>query len=232
MILYDQKAGDIMDKTVVSKRLLSTIEEKGMSYGEVAKLTGIPKSAVHRYSTGETAKIPIDRIESMANVLGVSAAYLMGWDNADSVSFPAPKTTDDVVTFPVIGEVAAGYNEIAIEDWTGDTIEIPASYLRGRPQTDFFVLTVHGDSMYPLYIPGDKVLVQKADTLNSSGDIGVLLYDGDNSTIKKIEYKDGEDWLRMVPLNPNYPPQMIQGADSERCRVIGIPRLIVREIKQ
>ena len=28
-----------MDKTVVSKRLLSTIEEKGMSYGEVAKLT-------------------------------------------------------------------------------------------------------------------------------------------------------------------------------------------------
>lgn len=71
-----------MDKTIVSKRLLSTIEEKGMSYGEVAKLTGIPKSAVHRYSTGETVKIPIDRIESMASVLGVSAAYLMGWDNA------------------------------------------------------------------------------------------------------------------------------------------------------
>lgn len=232
MVLYDQRAGDTMDKTIVSRRLLSTIEEKGMSYGEVAKLTGIPKSAVHRYSTGETVKIPIDRIESMAAVLGVSAAYLMGWDNAiNATPYPAPTVTDDVVTFPVIGNVAAGYNEIAIEDWSGDTVQIPAAYLHGRTRSDYFVLNVHGDSMYPMYIEGDKVLVLKCDTLEHSGQIGVILYEGDNATLKKIEYVDGEDWLRMVPINPNYPPKTVTGADLEQCRVIGIPKMLVREIQ-
>lgn len=220
----------------IAQRIKEGLAIRGMKQADLVYKTGIGKSSISTYISGDYE--PKQRnIYKIAQALNVSEAWLMGYDvpmerSSSSFSFPAPKTTDDVVTFPVIGEVAAGYNEIAIEDWTGDTIEIPASYLRGRPQTDFFVLTVHGDSMYPLYIPGDKVLVQKADTLNSSGDIGVLLYDGDNSTIKKIEYKDGEDWLRMVPLNPNYPPKMIQGADLERCRVIGIPRLIVREIKQ
>lgn len=216
----------------IGGRIKQAREAKGMAQVDLAKSVNISKQTLYKYENGIVSNIPSDKIEAISFALGVSPAYLMGWDDAAPTSFPTPKTTDDVVTFPVIGEVAAGYNEIAMEDWTGDTIEIPASYLRGRPKTDFFVLTVHGDSMYPLYIPGDKVLVQKADTLNSSGDIGVLLYDGDNSTIKKIEYKDGEDWLRMVPLNPNYPPKMIQGADLERCRVIGIPRLIVREIRQ
>ena len=205
--------------------------ERGMSQEELGKVVGVQRAAVQKWESGKTQNLKRETIIALSELFGVSPVSFVS-SNADPTSFPAPKTTDDVVTFPVIGEVAAGYNEIAMEDWTGDTIEIPASYLRGRPKTDFFVLTVRGDSMYPLYIPGDKVLVQKADTLNNSGDIGVLLYDGDNSTIKKIEYKDGEDWLRMVPLNPNYPPKMIQGADLERCRVIGIPRLIVREIKQ
>lgn len=212
-------------------RLEMALSNKGITAADLSRMTGINEGAISSYRKG-AYKASQPTLEKLATALSVSIPWLMGLDDAAPASFPAPKTTDDVVTFPVIGEVAAGYNEIAMEDWTGDTIEIPASYLHGRPQTDFFVLTVHGDSMYPLYISGDKVLVQKADTLNSSGDIGVLLYDGDNSTIKKIEYKDGEDWLRMVPLNPNYPPKTIQGVDLERCRVIGIPRLIVREIKQ
>lgn len=221
-----------MDDNIVSKRILESIERKNVSYGILSELTGIPKSAIHRYATGETPKIPIDRVESIAKALGVTAAYLMGWEEEPDAKYPEPRITDDVVTFPVIGEVAAGFEHIALEDWSGDTVDIPAAYLHGRPKSDYMVLTVKGDSMYPLYLEGDKVMVLKTPTLARSGEIGLVRYEGENATLKKVEYVDGEDWMKLLPLNPAYPPRTITGADLQQCAVIGIPRLVIREIEQ
>ena len=67
----------------ISNRLYAALETSGYSYGELSKLTGIPKSALQRYATGETEKIPLDRLEKMANALGVSSAYLMGWEDQE-----------------------------------------------------------------------------------------------------------------------------------------------------
>ena len=133
--------------------------------------------------------------------------------------------------YPVIGEIAAGYDNIALETWSGDTVEIPNSYIKGRRKDEFIVLCVKGDSMYPIYQDGDKVLILRQTTLNNSGDIGAVLYDDEIATIKKVEYVQGEDWLRLVPLNPLYKPLTIAGVDLEHCRVIGIPKMLIREIK-
>ena len=67
--------------SAISDRILHAIQSAGLSYGEVSKKTKIPKSALQRYSTGDTPKGPIDRIEAIARCTGVSAQYLMGWDN-------------------------------------------------------------------------------------------------------------------------------------------------------
>ena len=142
----------------------------------------------------------------------------------------APTIAEDVVTFPVIGEVAAGYEHIMAEDWSGDTIDVPSAYLHGRSRNDYFCLRVKGDSMYPLYLDGDRVLVLKADTLQHSGEIGVVRYNGDMATLKKVEYVMGEDWMRLVPLNLAYQPQLITGCDLEQCSIIGVPKLVVREV--
>lgn len=66
----------------LSNRILALLEEKGLSYGELAEMTKIPKSALQRYATGETEKIPLPRIEAIAKALGVSSAYLIGWGSA------------------------------------------------------------------------------------------------------------------------------------------------------
>ena len=152
----------------------------------------------------------------------------MGWDN----KLKSPTVTSDVVEIPVIGTIAAGYNELANEDWSGETVSVPKEYLRGRKKEEFFVLTVQGDSMYPLYMNGDKVLILKQSTLNKSGDIGAILYDGDMATLKKVEYVLGEDWMKLIPINPEYQPKTIEGADLELCRVLGIPKLLIREIEE
>lgn len=67
----------------VAKRIYDEIYEKQISYAELSKLTGISKSALQRYATGETAKMPLPRLEAIANALEVSAAYLMGWEDKD-----------------------------------------------------------------------------------------------------------------------------------------------------
>ena len=64
----------------VSERLRAQIELCGLSYGELADKTGLAKSALHRYATGQTDKIPIDAIERIAPVLGVTPSYLLGWE--------------------------------------------------------------------------------------------------------------------------------------------------------
>ena len=198
----------------------------------MSRITGINEGAISQYRKG-AYKASQPTLEKLASALSVSIPWLMGIEENDIYpKYPEPRITDDIVTFPVIGEVAAGFEHIALEDWSGDTVDIPLTYLRGRPKKDYMVLTVKGDSMYPLYLDGDKVLVLKTPTLNRSGEIGLVRYEGENATLKKVEYVDGEDWMKLLPLNPAYPPRTITGADLEQCAVIGIPRLLIREIEQ
>lgn len=214
----------------IGERIKRRREELGISVEDIAKKLGKHRATIYRYESNEISTLPTDVLIPLSVALDTTPAHLMGWGDSPNTLAPSPTLTDNFITFPVIGEVAAGYDHIAMEDWEGDTIDVPASYLHGRSPKEYFVLKVIGDSMYPLYMDGDKVLVLRQETLNHSGQIGVLLYNSEQATLKKVEYAMGEDWLRMVPINPNYPPIRIEGADLEQCRVLGIPRLLVREI--
>lgn len=67
----------------IAHRLSQMIEKRDTSYGALSEKTGIPKSAIHRYATGETTNIPIDRISLLAEALNVDAEYLLGWDEVE-----------------------------------------------------------------------------------------------------------------------------------------------------
>ena len=86
--------------------------------------------------------------------------------------------------------------------------------------------------MYPQYQEDDKVLVLRQSTMNHSGQVGVVIYGDENATLKKIEYAYGEDWMKLIPINPMYPPVEIKNEELEHCRVLGIPRLVLREINE
>lgn len=50
--------------------------DRGISYGELSRLTGIPKSALQRYVTGSTEKVPADRLLKIYSALGISLSEL------------------------------------------------------------------------------------------------------------------------------------------------------------
>lgn len=203
----------------------------GLTQEDIAREIGVSKQTVQKYESGIITTISSDKIEIIAKLLRTTPAKLMGWeDNTSAQSFKlfSPNVTDDVVTFPVLGSIAAGYNEMAIEDWSGETIDVPRSFLKRRSKSDFFVLKVHGDSMYPIYHTDDKVLILRQTFVERSGDVGAVIYDGECATLKRVEIFD--DMVRLSPLNPSYPPKELTGANLEQYHIIGVPYLLVREI--
>ena len=218
-------------KMTIGQRIKLKREEKGYTQEYVAKIVGCAIQTIYKYENEIVTNIPLDKLEKIANALNVTPAYLMGWEeNSETLhNFIQPEITEECVSFPVIGEIAAGYDHEAIECWSDDTVEIPCSYLKGRDKSEFFVLKVKGDSMYPLYHDGDKVLILRQPVLNYSGEIGAVMYDETMATLKKVEYAEGEDWVRLVPINPAHPPKTIEGSDLETFRVLGIPKLLIRE---
>lgn len=217
----------------IGERIKKKREELGMSQDELAKKVGYTsRSSVAKVETNANGMVQ-SKLIAFAKALETTPAYLMGWEDElpSDTELPVPNATSDFVTFPVMGEIAAGYDSLALEDWNGETVDIPTSYFKGRDKSEFFVLEVKGDSMYPEYQDGDRVLILKQSTLEYSGQVGAILYEDTNSTLKKVEYREGEDWLRLVPINPNFKPQRIEGEALEHCKVIGIPRLLIRNIQ-
>ena len=203
-----------------------------MSQQELAEQAGYTdRSSIAKIEAGKV-DLTQSKIKAIADALKTTSAELMGeLDVGSAVSaFPAPTVTEAVTTFPVIGEIAAGYDNIALENWDGDTVEIPNAYLKGRQQDECFVLSVKGDSMYPDYRDGDKVLILKQSTLNYSGQIGAVLYDDEIATLKMVRYAAGEDWMELVPINPHVPPIKIENERLAHCKVLGIPKLLIREM--
>ena len=207
-------------------------KQQNITQEELATFAGTTKQTIHKYETGIISNIPASKIKAMSDKLHTTPAYLMGWEDLAAKSkFLPPTVAEDYITLPVIGEIAAGYENIVLEDWSGDTADIPITYFKGRKPTEYFVLGVKGNSMFPEYQDGDKVLILKQSTLDYSGQVGAILYNDDNATLKKVEYKDGENWIKLVPINPNFETQKITGENLEHCRIMGVPRMLIRDIE-
>lgn len=215
-------------RDIFTKNLSMYIEKSGKNKKVISEEMGIPYTTLVEWANGK--KFPrADGIERLANYFNILKSELLE-DDHDPLKPFAPRTTEDYTTFPVIGDVAAGYDRYAVEDWNGGTVDIPNSYLKGHDRSEFFVLKVVGDSMFPEYHDGDKVLIKRQPSMDHSGQVGVVLYNGDESTLKQVIYAQGEDWMTLAPINTTYPPKKITGADLESCRVLGVPKLLIREI--
>lgn len=86
---------------IVSKRLKSLIEEKGLSYTELEDMTGIPRATIQRYAAGKTDKIPTDRLIKIALKTHTSIFYLLGQD-VPMEEEPALNTADLINKYKIV----------------------------------------------------------------------------------------------------------------------------------
>ena len=209
-----------MDKLVdtFTNRLNKAISLRNIKPIELSEKTGIDKSKISSYMSGRY-KAKQDGVYLLAHALNVSEVWLMGYDvpmkrkREESNVFP---TTDIPKKVPVVGRISAGLPILATENIEGYEFA-PSSQIKDG--YTYFYLRVQGDSMNLKFNEGDIVLVQKQDTLEND-EIGVILVDGNDATVKKYKAENGLVILEPMSTNPENTVQ-IYNPKNISIKIIG-----------
>ena len=65
------------------KRIKAERERNGFNQTEFAEKIGVSKQTLYKYENDIVTNIPSDKIEIIANTLGISEAYIMGWESEE-----------------------------------------------------------------------------------------------------------------------------------------------------
>jgi len=205
------------------------IEEKNkqqLSLSELARRVGVAKSALSRY-LNKTRQFPLNKVQTFANVLGLSSEYLLGVEISNDDAIVNDKLinvynrlTDTNKTKvldysnkllreqdSIIKEASNLYKVIAFaglsagKGYSYEEHEQTTVYTdRDDLKPHDFATIVHGDSMEPLYNDGDVVLISNGYD-NVQG--GIYAVDFNNESFLKRVYFEGNR-IRLVSVNPNY----------------------------
>lgn len=77
----------------IGKRIHEERLRCSLSQEEVAKALNTTKQAVYKYENEIVTNIPMDKIEKLSVLFGVTPSYLMGWDKKEN-SQEEPKLTE------------------------------------------------------------------------------------------------------------------------------------------
>ena len=210
------------------ERMKSRRKEIGRSAEEIAKALGVSRATIYRYEKGDIEKVPGQVLEPIAKALYTTPAYLMGWDETPDAQ--DPDSSAELCYVQYVGPVAAHFNATPTEEH--EFRRLPPEWLGRRRPEDFFVATVNGESMHPQFLNGDEILCLRCSDMGRSGRVGIIVFGNDEATLKRIEYTPGEDWIDLVPINPDYTTKRISGSDLEQCRIVGRVVKVIRTVDE
>ncbi len=208
----------------IGERVKAARERKGFTQDELAHKLGYKsRSSINKIE--KERDIPRSMIVKLAEILDVTPAYLMGWDeekkDKSNISAIYKK---NIRMIPVFESVSAGFGAYAdnqILDYC------PFIINSEKEAAETIAIRVSGDSMSPKIEDGDIIRVHKQESVDS-GSIAVVLLDGEEGLVKKVVY--GSDWIELHSINPYYPVRRFDGEEVLRLRVVGLVKGCFRDI--
>ena len=126
----------------------------------------------------------------------------------------ASRLEEQTVEVPILGRIAAGQPLLATEQ-VEDTLTLPRAWVQGE---EVFLLRVSGESMAPLLLPGDLVMVRVQPRVGR-GEIAVILVD-EEATVKRVYEEAGG--LDLKGDNPDFAPLRFAPAEAaELVQILG-----------
>ena len=156
-------------------------QKNQLTLEDIAIASDVSKSTVSRWESGEIKKINAERIQALSNLFHIDVSSHL----------------DNNLLKPVLGIVKAGYDLYANQN----ILEYKEVTPEESKQGDYF-LQVTGDSMIGARIfDGDLIYVKSVTDVNS-GEIAIILINGDEATVKRVIKK--EHLLILEASNSNY----------------------------
>lgn len=208
---YNRELYNDRGDNMFSERLRALRAKAGMSQAEIAKKIYISQPAYAKYELGTATPNP-ETLAAIAGLLNCSVDYLLGLSSENK--------KPGYVRIPVLGRVAAGIPIDAIEeiiDWE----DISENMAAGG--AEFFGLQIKGNSMEPKISDGDIVIVRKQPDVES-GEVAVVLVNGDDATVKRI--KKSPAGITLIANNPAYDPVFYSNEEIEKMPVAILGRVV------
>lgn len=167
---------------------------------------------VHLRALEDKGFIKRDPLKSRSIVL----TYALD-DDVESTSVSSTQF-DNVISVPLVGDVAAGVPILAEQNIT-DTMMLPTEIVGDSPS---FMLSVHGESMIEAGINDGDYVVVKEQKVANNGDIVVAIID-DGATVKRF-FKE-QNYIRLQPENSSMDPII-----TTNCSIAGKVVAVFRRI--
>lgn len=211
----------IGNKQIFAENLSYYMKKKKVDRNQLCEDLGFKYSTVSEWLSAK--KYPrIDSIEKMANYFGIVKSQLIEKNEPSNISAVIP--SDKIYKIPVFASVSAGFGAYADED----VVDIlPMVIDNPYDVPDMIGIQVKGNSMYPKIEDGDIIVVRKQESVDS-GEVAVLLLDGNEGLVKKVVYRD--DWIELHSFNPEYQTRRFEGAEVQRLRVVGKVLKVVKAL--
>lgn len=171
-------------RLVISKRIQRILDKHDMTQSDLAKILDVSESTVGKWILMKS--IPrMGVIQKLSDYFNVPKSYFLE---------ESPTRHAKGFRIPVLGRVAAGIPIEAITD-VDDWEEISESMAKAG---EYFALRIQGDSMLPEIRQGDIAIVRKQPCVES-GEIAIVLVNGNDATCKKIQKQ--ENGITLIGYN-------------------------------
>lgn len=223
-----------------ANRLEIAMKNRNMKQVELHEKTHISESLISKYLSGKA--LPRQKkIYSLAQVLEVNEAWLMGYDVSSSplpshlkskdldktknlpleekrkklLDFMNENNIENLFAIPLYNKIEQNlqYSERYIEGY----IPLNPSMYNMKNPDDYFYFRMYDDSMNKKYQEGDYVLMKKSSTIKK--DTITLLILDNNILIRKVTIQD--NLLLLEPLSLNTTKYKTQVCQKEQVKIIG-----------
>lgn len=197
---------------------------------KLATLSDIPYTTLRDFYNKKSAdNSRLSTIRKLSEFMNCSLDYLafdenIVFDNAEVIEPPS-----EVISIPIFGTIKAG---IPLESQSDivEYMDIPKDWAKGGKK--LFGLQISGDSMYPRYLDGEKVIFEQTNDLESykNKDCAVMV-NHTESTFKKVIIN--ENGMLLQPYNSNYDVMPFTNEEVKNLpiTILGVARKKVSDIE-
>ena len=204
---------DIEIRHTFSIRLKKLLTEHELTQHQLSKILNVSESTVGKWIL-EKSLPRMGVIQKLSEYFNVPKSYFLEkQDNPE-------KSITKGVRIPILGRVVAGIPLEAITDIEGYEEITPKMASLG----EYFALRIKGHSMEPQILDND-VVICKCQSDVESGDIAIILVNGDEATCKQI--KKSQEGVTLIGFNPLvYPPHFYSNKEIEELPVNVIGKVV------
>ena len=196
----------------IGERIKFLRKKNAMTQTDIAKKLNIATQTVFKYEKNIVTSIPMENIQKLSEIFGVTPAYIMGWETEDT---EIPRLTNIIPIktkkIPLLGDIACGKPILCNQEY--DLYIDVAEDLNAD-----FCVRAKGDSMINARIfDGDIVFCREQPTVEN-GEIAVVIIDNE-ATLKRF-YKY-ENAIELRAENPMQAPLNYSREEAEDIRILG-----------